>query len=413
MTGMTPITVAVVDPVASGSLYGTEIKAMGLSPIGVLTQDWHDSYVAQSLRPQDFVELYRHRTHAETTAFLRSREVAAVIPGDHVALEWSDRFACSLGVPGNPVESMWARFNKRIMKEHWSASGVPCADWLESGDLQEILSWVLRRCFPVVLKPSTSAGSFHVFLCTSEREVADAFEAIIQVPDIDGRRYDTALVEEYLDGDEYFMNLMHDGRGGSELVSVAKYEKIQRAGRASIYRNIRSMALDDPLACEVLPHIKAASAALGVRLGINDTEFKMTSRGLRVIEVNNRLPGAGTPRMIHKCSGLNCYQEAARLFLGEQVRLPSDFRFARHYCVCFLINDRAGRVTGYDGIDEARSLPSFEDVRLIADPGADWPVTIDLAGAWGLVWLVNEDKTQLDRDTDAVHALMRLRVEQD
>jgi hypothetical protein len=192
---------------------------------------------------------------------------------------------------------------------------------------------------------------------------------------------------------------------------MARYEKIQRDGRASIYRNIRSMALDDPLAREVLPQIQAANAALDVRIGINDTEFKITSRGVRMIEVNNRLPGAGTPRMIHKCSSLNCYQEAVRLYLGEYAQPAQDYRFARHYCVCCLINDRSGRVAGYDGVEDVTALPSFEDIRLIAMPGEDWPVTVDLASAWGLVWLVNEDRAQLDRDVDAVHALMRLRVE--
>jgi|HubBroStandDraft_1064217.scaffolds.fasta_scaffold02564_4 biotin carboxylase len=402
--------VAVVDPVASGAPYGAEIRAMGLTPIGVLTCDFQDAYTAQTLRRQDFAEIYRHQATQQTVAFLKSREVAAIIPGDHLALEWSDLFAHLLGVPGNPVESMAARFNKRIMKDQWSAHGVPCADWLESADLGTVLSWVRRQGLPVVLKPNSSTGSCHVFKCTNEREVASAFEVIINKPDLDGHHYDTVLVEEYLDGDEYWMNLLHGGEGESPIVSMGRYDKIQRGGRASIYKNMWSMALDNPVAVEVLPQIRAANTALGVRIGINDTEFKMTSRGLRIIEVNNRLPGGGTARMIDKCSGLNCYQENVRLYLGQRPQTCTDYRFVRHYCVCCLINDRAGLVAGYEGLDEVAGLPSFDDIRLIADVGVDWPVTIDLASAWALVWLVNEDLTQLDADVEAVHALMRLRV---
>jgi biotin carboxylase len=403
--------VAVVDPVAAGAPYGAEIRAMGLSAVGILTRDFQDPYTAQSLRRQDFAEIYRHHAVAETVRFLRKHEVAAVVPGDQMALEYSDLFADALGVLGNPVESLGARFNKRIMKEYWARHGVGCADWFESGNLRAVLSWVERRGFPVVLKPNASTGSCHVFVCTDEREVAHAFEVITTVPDPDGNRYQAALAEEYLDGDEYFMNLLHDGDGPATMVSAARYEKLQRDGRASIYRNIRSMALTDPLARQVLPQIRAANAALGVRLGINDTEFKMTSRGPRIIEVNNRLPGAGTPRMIHKCSGLNCYQEAVRIFLGEYTKPPADYRFDRHYCVCCLINDRPGRVVGYHGVEDVTRLASFDDLRLIADVGRDWPVTNDLASAWGIVWLVHEDTAQLDRDAEAVHALMRLRVE--
>jgi biotin carboxylase len=384
---------------------------MGLTPIGVLTSDFQDAYTAQSLRRQDFAEIYRHCKAEQTIAFLKSRDVVAVIPGDQLALEWSDLFAHELRLPGNPVGSMTARFNKTLMKERWAAHGVPCARWLESGDLQAVLSWAKDDGFPVVLKPNASTGSCHVFMCADEREVARAFQVITKEPDADGRYYDTVLAEEYLDGDEYFMNLLHGPGQDSQVVSIARYEKLQRDGRASIYRNIRSMPLACPLAREVFPQVKAANAALDVQVGINDTEFKMTSRGLRIIEVNNRLPGAGTPLMIRECSGLNCYQEAVRLYLGQCPTQPGGYQFDRHYCVCCLINDQAGSATGYDGVDQVTRLPSFHDIRLIAKPGDFWPVTNDLATAWGLVWLVHDDEAQLGRDADAVHALLRLQVE--
>jgi biotin carboxylase len=379
--------------------------------VGVLTGDFNnDPHSAQSLRREDFDEIHQHRTLAETTEFLRSQKVAAVVPGHPTALEWSDLFAQSLGVPGNPVASLEARFNKRIMKEYWAEHGVPCADWFESKDLESVLSWVAGRGFPVVLKPNRSSGSYNVFVCRSNQEVAAAFAAITTGPDVDGHRYESALVEEYLDGDEYFMNLLHDGYGSS-LISLARCEKIERGGHLSIYRNIWSMALDDPLAREVLPQVQAANAALGVRVGINDTEFKMTSRGFRVIEVNNRLPGVGIPRMIQQCSGLNCYQENVRLFLGEYLRPLEQYRFARHYCICCLSNERPGRVQAYTGVDEVTKLPSFHDMSVSARVGAHCPETKDLISAWGLVFLVNEDEAQLQADADAVHALMQLRVE--
>jgi len=411
MSALRHQTVAIIDPVASGALYGAECKAIGLSPIGILTCDLQCAYTAQTLRRDDFTQIYRHRTTEETVSFLKDHEVMAVIPGDQLALRLSDLLAHSLGVPGNPAESMEARVNKRIMKEYWSANGVPCASWFESGDLGAVLSWAKSQGFPVVLKPNASTGSCHVFKCADEREVTSAFAVITNEPDDEGFQYDTVLAEEYLDGDEYFINLLHDGSGESRIVSMARYEKIQRDGRASIYRNIRSMALTDQLADEVLPQVKAANAALGVRVGINDTEFKMTSRGLRIIEINNRLPGAGTPLMIHKCSGLNCYQANIRLFMGQRPGPSEDYQFTRHYSICCLINDYAGQVVGYEGVERVASLPSFDSIRFIADTGAYWPATIDLATAWGLVWLVNEDRAQLDQDVEAVHSLLRLRIE--
>lgn len=403
-------TIAIVDPVGMAVPYGEESAAMGIRSIAVMTQEFHAPYLADSFTPHTYSEIYRHISAADTISFLKDRAVSAVVPGAQTALDHADLFSAGLGLVGNPVSSMAARNNKRAMKECWRASGVACADFLESGKLDSVLSWAQAIGYPVVLKPNASAGASHVYVCANEWQVADAFHVITSTPDIYDRRFTTVLAEEYLDGDEYFMNLLHDGTGPAALVSVARYEKIQRDGHASIYRNFGSLPLDDPLAAQVLPYIRAANQAVGVHYGINDTEFKMTSRGPRVIEINNRLPGAGTPLAIQKCSGLNTFQENIRIFLGEHTR-QSEYRFHRHYNVCCLINDRPGRVVGYTGMEEVGRLPSYDGVRMIASVDAHWPATEDLSTTWGLVRLVHEDREQLDRDAEAVHALMRLIVE--
>ncbi|WP_438493932.1 ATP-grasp domain-containing protein [Streptomyces asiaticus] len=402
--------IAVVDPVAVAIPYGREAAAMGLSAIAVLTQEFRTPYVVDSFDPHVYRQVHRLESIADTIAYLKHRRVAAVVPGTQTALDVVDVLADGLRLIGNPVESVRARADKRTMKEYWQAHSVPCAAFLESDDLRSVLAWAESIGYPVVLKPSASSGSSHVFVCTDEREVAAAFQVITTRPDLYHRRFATVLAEEYLDGDEYFMNLLHDGEKDPPLVSLARYEKIQRDGHASIYRNVTSMPLDDALAIEVLPYIRAANAAVDVRFGINDTEFKMTSRGPRAVEINNRLPGASTPLMIQKCSGLNTFQENIRIFMGQYTRLDT-YAFRRHYCVCCLINDSHGHVIGHSGEEDVRRLPSFDGMRLIAAAGRPWPATRDLTTAWGLVRLVHEDRDQLARDAEAVHGLMRLIVE--
>lgn len=402
--------IAVIDPVAVAGPYGEEGRAMGFSMIAVLTQEFTVPYVIQTFQPHCYDEIHRHRSVAETVAFLRDRKVAAVVPGTQTCLDLVDVFADSLGLIGNPVESIKARAHKRVMKEYWTKHGVACAAFHESDDVRSILAWAEEQGYPVVLKPNASSGASHVYVCTDERDVAKAFDVITSSPDLYSNRFTTVLAEEYLDGDEYFMNLLHNGSDHGELISVARYEKLHRDGHPSIYRNFRSLPLDDPTALETLPYIQAVNSAVGVRYGINDTEYKLTSRGPRAIEINNRLPGASTPLMIQKCSGLNTFQENIRIFLGEYEPPPA-YEFHRHYNVCCLINPRAGRVVGYEGLEDVRRLASFDSERMIAEPGQPWPVTEDMATAWGLVRLVHEDRDQLDRDAEAVHEIMRLVVD--
>ncbi|HKZ75859.1 MAG TPA: ATP-grasp domain-containing protein [Actinomycetota bacterium] len=403
-------TIAIVDPFSMAAGFGPEVSRMGHRALAVLTLDTTDPYLLQSLRPQDFAAVHRHRTLEETLKFLRESNVAAIVPGHQTSLDFTDLWADRLGLIGSPVETLQARANKRVMKEHWTRHGVPCAAFYESGDVRAILAWAESRGYPVVLKPPASAGSCHVYVCPNEGEVTRAFAVITTAGDVFGRRFDTVLAEEYLDGDESMLILLHSGDSHGALISAVKYEKVQREGHASIYRNVLSQDLDDPTILEALPVVRRANAAIGVRYGINDNEFKVTSRGLRVIEVNNRLPGANLPAMVEKSTGLNCYRANVRIFLGEYSPPPDGYRVSRHFCVCCLINDRAGEVVGYEGMKEVERLPSFHAARLVARMGEPFPATEDLTTTWALVFLVNEDRAQLIRDAEVVHGVTRLRV---
>jgi biotin carboxylase len=401
-------TIAVVDPVAAGGPYGLAARELGLSPIAVFTRDFTTAYVLNSYQPERYAAQYRHRTLADTLAYLAERGLRAIVAGAQTGLKLSDLVADSLGLVGNPVQSASARTSKRAMKERWARLGVPCAAWHESSDVASILKWAEREGYPVVLKPDSSSGSEHVYLCNDPAEVRRAFDAITRQPDMFDRRFRTVLAEEYLDGDEYFIDLLHDGTGPAEIISVARYDKYQGNGAAGICRGFRSLPLDHSVAQQALPYVRAASEALEVRYGINDAEFKLTSRGLRLVEVNNRLPGANTVQMIENCSGLNCLQANIEIFLGRYVRPASGYQFTRHYSVCCLINDHAGEVTGYQGLAEISELPSYHSSRLAAEVGRYWPITRNLSTAWGMVWLVHDDPAQLGKDSAAVHEAARL-----
>ncbi|MEW9547895.1 hypothetical protein [Nonomuraea sp. NPDC050783] len=393
--------VAVIDPVSMGGPYGAEGKAMGLSMICVLTREHTNPRVVQSFEPQHYDEIVRHDSLPETVARLRALGVAAVVPGISPALELSDLLADALGLIGNPPGTLAARWDKGAMKERWTRQGVACAAFHTSGRLADVLAWAEQQGYPVVLKPPSSSAATNVFVCENAREAAAAFATITGRPDLYGRRFDTVVAEEYLDGAEFFVNLLHAG-GPGELISAARYDKLRRAGRPSVYRNFASLPLDDPAVVAALPYVRAANQALEVRYGINDTEYKLTSRGPRAIEVNNRLPGGGTAEMIRACTGRSPFQDNIRIFLGERPA-AGRYRFHRHYNVCCLINDTPGRVTGYRGLAEIEALPSYEGARIVARPGGHWPRTVDMATAWGLVRLVHEDREQLRRDAEIVH----------
>ncbi|WP_438002857.1 ATP-grasp domain-containing protein [Sorangium sp. So ce321] len=297
------------------------------------------------------------------------------------------------------------RLAKGLMKARLREQGVPCAAFIESDCLDDLLSWSEANGYPVVAKPPQGQATKGVRVCRGGQDLAASFECIMGLPALYHGERRGVLVEEYLDGDEYFMDFIHSG-DRRELICFARYEKIQTSDSAGIYKNIWSLPLNAPEAAAAADYVRWVNAALDVRLGINDVEFKLTRDGPRFIELNNRLPGAMTPDVIQRCTGFNCYKENLRLFLGETPEVRS-IDYAKHFCVCCLISDVSGEIADIEGLRDVRRLPSFDGVKLFGDIGDRIARTTDLLSTWGLVLLVHEDPLTLRRDASFVHRTLR------
>lgn len=403
------ITIAIVDPASSGEKYGEAAKKMGLKTVALMTRQVFPEILNNSLKAADYDEVYFYKNFDDTIDFLRGKKVKAMLPGDQTALKIIDLLADRLNLIGNPAESREQRINKALMKKSLKDKNIKCADYILCDEIQTALTWIKPRKYPVVLKPLEGMGSLQVKICNNEQEVKETIDAICKLDPLFTGVPGCFLVEEFIDGDEYFMNLMSHGNEERELISFAKYEKIQVDGFASVYRNIFSLPLDNALAKEIYPYVNDVNSALSVQYGISDVEFKISKTGPQFIELNNRLPGANTPYLIHKCSGFNCYSENIKVFLGEKgSRKP--ILFKKHYCVCCLKTDEEGVVQRIDGLDLVKKLPSFDSARIFSSIGKWAPRTSDLLTSWGYVYLIHEDPLVLKRDSQFVHDTMKMKT---
>lgn len=404
--------VAIIDPLSSGAVYGSEARRLGLRPYAVLSSSKLPNYLLGTFHPEDFEDVVQHEDVDATVRWLEARRVRAILPGTQSALGIVDRIADRLGVPGNPVDTAPARLDKALMKQRLCEHDVPCAAFTKSDRLGDLRRFSDSNGYPVVAKPPEGMGTKGVRICRNSRELEAAFHAIMALPALYHGGRPQVLVEEYLDGEEYFMNFRHYGNE-RHLVCFAQYEKIQTEYSAGIYKNIWSLPLTVPEAVSSACYVRRVNAALGVQLGINDVEFKLTSRGPRFIELNNRLPGAMTPDMIQRCTGFNCYKENFRLFLGEPPATSQPVEYHRHYCICCLMSEDDGELVSVKGLREVRRLRSFDGVKFYAQPGDRIERTSDLISTWGLVFLVHDDRDILREDADSVHRTLKAVVQGD
>jgi biotin carboxylase len=118
-----------------------------------------------------------------------------------------------------------------------------------------------------------------------------------------------------------------------------------------------------------------ALSAVGVQTGCFHTEIKVTTNGLRVIEVNGRLGGFVPETMIEAAPGVDLYEISQRVALGECLEFPD---VAPTDGVGYAIVEQppisAQRVEAVQGLDKLAEYPGVSSVFLSRQPGdaVDW-----------------------------------------
>jgi hypothetical protein len=122
---------------------------------------------------------------------------------------------------------------------------------------------------------------------------------------------------------------------------------------------------------EVLGLAGETLRALGLQVGSAHTEIKLTSEGLRVIEVNGRI-GGGLHDLLRLASGLEIVKLTMRAALGlpsEVNGLPGTSGVA--YRFFYQPPVAASRLQSIDGLERLKALPGVESVYLHHTPSTE------------------------------------------
>jgi biotin carboxylase len=251
-----------------------------------------------------------------------------------------------------------------------------------------------------VLKPLTSAGTDNVRICHSPAEVRAAHAAIMASTTRYGARNETVLVQEYLDGDEYFVNTVSRD-GVHHLVEVWRYHKRAIDGGHWMYDYEQPVPLTDPHVGDLVDYTLAVLDALEIRNAAGHTEVMRTAAGPVLVESAARMGGSHQPEVVSRCVGTN-QVECLALAIARpddvvRRRLPTYRpRSALRYVT--LISPGAGVVPEPDGFAALRALPSFLDLVLTTPPGTPITRTVDLATSIGYVYLESDDPELVETD---------------
>ncbi|MET7328797.1 siderophore biosynthesis protein [Nonomuraea sp. NPDC005650] len=235
------------------------------------------------------------------------------------------------GLPGKDWRACLAAKNKFLMRRRLHEAGVEQV-WsirLAPGDpVPE------RLPYPVVLKPREGVASEDVMLV--ERDLAAAVAQVRK-----RRPGETLVAEEYLEGPLRTLETLGDASGTRVLggfettLGALPYfveERLDWAPRDGSHE-----------------HVLAALRALGAGFGACHTEYVVTPRGPRIVEVNYRVIGDHCDFLLGDVLGVPLFEWILRAHLGEPV--PDIPEISSYGTAVSLVADRSGTVKDAPGAE--------------------------------------------------------------
>ncbi len=226
-----------------------------------------------------------------------------------------------------------------------------------------------------IVKPNESAGTDHVFLCSTLAEAVAAFHVISNQINGLGHINKGALAQEYLVGSEYVIDgVSRDGV--YKIVAVWKYDKREVNGANFVYFGMTLCDCDTPEVRNMIEYARKVVAALKIYQGpthmevICHTAIRTDEAGDEVlthdaclVEIGSRChggEGSWIP-VAQECIGYTQLEVALNCYLRPDQfdALPAQPVLKSHGTEAFLVSYLEGTLKDIAGLDAVRELSSF------------------------------------------------------
>lgn len=398
----------IVDGYSTGRHLGPRFRERGWDCVHVQSRHELTWFQRATYAPEDYVANLRYDGDlGRTVAELARYRPCFVIPGSESGVLLADQLADALDVPGNGLVKSEARRNKYLMLEALRECGVPTVDQVSSNQFAALHEWARRRTdWPLVAKPVASSGTDHVTFCHSIEELRAAYEAIMSSPNFLNEHNDEVLVQEAMTGDEYMVNTV-SWDGCHWVTDLWRSPKLI-IDDAPVYDRQTLVPCDGHE--EIVEYSFRTLDALDIRYGATHVELVDTLRGPRLLEIGARLEGSANPAAVAACLGHDQVSVTVDTYIAPdslRERARRTYQLERHCVSVVLISHQRGVLRDLSAVDTIRGLESFFSISFNLQPGQVMPITRDLLTTPGVVYLVHEDTTVVNRDSRTIRELER------
>lgn len=291
---------------------------------------------------------------AVEAALRNLHEVHGVGTTDEYSVAMAAEMAQRLGLPGPSPAAARACRDKHALRRALPAELSP--RWQAASDPDEVVAAARTVGYPVLVKPTNLTGSALVTVCRTDEEVrTHARAAFAQEPTLDTPATAALLVEEYVVGPEFSVEMMDNqvrGLTGKHLAPGAGFVELGHDTPALAGHEV---------AQAVQRTAQWAVAEVGLDWGPAHLEVRHGPRGPLVIEANARIPGDRIPRLIELTTGFSFAQTYVRRLLGEPAPTPGS-PVGRAAAIRMWRLPGPGVLRSVEGVDTARTLPGVQDL---------------------------------------------------
>jgi biotin carboxylase len=307
--------------------------------------------------------------------------------------------AAELGRAVNPPEAVALLNDKLAMRTLSRDKGISSVRFAVARQWQDIAALLAEFTLPVVVKPTTLAGSRGTYLLTDPADLPAWGESLASY------HYDgPLLVEEYLRGPEFSVETL-TVRGVHHVVGVTRkllgpLPHFVETGHLFPEQDTEQSRQVATLAVELLD-------ATGYQCGPAHTEVIVTVDGPRLVESQARLGGDRIPRLAELATGFDMERGIFTALAGRTPRLDPPTAVGH---IAYL-NLPTGVLRSVSGLDEVHELDFVDTLSFPFSAGDRIPATVNSKTRHGFVILTGADAAQARDRVAQVRAMIEVEVD--
>ncbi|MCR5835736.1 MAG: ATP-grasp domain-containing protein [Lachnospiraceae bacterium] len=220
--------------------------------------------------------------------------------------------ARQMGLPANSEYCIKVSSNKYEMRKAFVEHNIAVPRFVEitNNDSLDLLGEIQ---YPVIVKPTDRSGSRGITKLDSPKGLDDAVKKAIELS-----FEKKAIVEEYIDGNEYSMECI-SFEGEHKMLAVTK-KYTTGAPHFIETGHMEPSDLNEQTIEKAKEEISKALDALDIQMGVSHSEFKVDNEGnIKIIEIGSRMGGdcIGSD-LVRLSTGYDCTKMAIQTALGEK-----------------------------------------------------------------------------------------------